>query len=134
MKKRLLPVLLSFILLTSCAPAYIEESSAVSEDQSVIPEQSQDDSVLDDMTFPDRYHEVLLDQYKGKNAEQLEAEFDYSVCGISEFVTAQTALSVFFPYAGTVYRFRERNGRYQEIYELLLNFIATMFSEAFVIE
>ena len=36
--------------------------------------------------------------------------------------------------AGTVYRFGERNGRYQESYELLLNFIASMFSKAFVIE
>ena len=105
MKRRIVVLTMLCILLTSCAPTYAEESSTVSEDQSVISEQSQDDSVLDDMTFPDRYHEVLLDQYKGKKAEQLEAEFDYSVCGISEFVTAQTALSVFFPYAGTVYRF-----------------------------
>ena len=111
MKRRIVVLTMLCILLTSCAPTYAEEPSTVSEDQSVISEQSQDDSVLDDMTFPDRYHEVLLDQYKGKKAEQLEAEFDYSVCGISEFVTAQTALSVFFPYAGTVYRFDKLTGK-----------------------
>ena len=97
MKKRfvILLVLVLLFALTSCAPTYAEESSTVSEDQSVISEQSQDDSVLDDMTFPDRYHEVLLDQYKGKKAEQLEAEFDYSMqINCRNYRFAQNATSV----------------------------------------
>lgn len=111
MKRRIVVLTMLCILLTSCAPTYAEESSAVSEDQSVISEQSQDDSVLDDMTFPDRYHEVLLDQYKGKNAEQLEAEFDYSVqINCRNYRFAQNATSVYFK-SDIIYRYDKLTGK-----------------------
>ena len=42
-----------------------------SGDASIANESSQYDSVFDDMTFPDRYREILLDAYKGKTDEQL---------------------------------------------------------------
>ena len=96
MKRRFVVLMMLCIILTSCAPTYIEESSAVSEDQGVISEQSQDDSVLDDMTFPDRYREILLDAYKGKTDEQLEAEFEYNPDNCSGICMAQSATSIYF--------------------------------------
>ena len=96
MKRRFVVLMMLCIILTSCAPTYIEESSAVSEDQGVISEQSQYDSVFDDMTFPDRYREILLDAYKGKTDEQLEAEFEYNPDNCSGICMAQSATSIYF--------------------------------------
>ena len=74
--RRILPFLvliaLAIQLLAACAPVYYDESSAgePSGDASIANESSQYDSVFDDMTFPDRYREILLDAYRGKTDEQ----------------------------------------------------------------
>ena len=75
--RRVLPFLifiaLAIQLLAACAPVYYDESSAgePSGDASIANESSQDDSVFDDMTFPDRCREILLDAYGGKRMNSL---------------------------------------------------------------
>lgn len=100
--RRILPFLvliaLAIQLLAACAPVYYDESSAgePSGDASIANESSQYDSVFDDMTFPDRYREILLDAYKGKTDEQLEAEFEYNPDNCSGICMAQSATSIYF--------------------------------------
>ena len=100
--RRILPfivlIALAIQLLAGCAPVYYDESSAgePSGDASIANESSQDDSVFDDMTFPDRYREILLDAYKGKTDEQLEAEFEYNPDNCSGICMAQSATSIYF--------------------------------------
>lgn len=100
--RRILPFLLlislAIQLLAACAPVYYDESSASepSGDASIANESSQYDSVFDDMTFPDRYREILLDAYKGKTDEQLEAEFEYNPDNCSGICMAQSATSIYF--------------------------------------
>ncbi|MCI5961569.1 MAG: hypothetical protein MRZ26_07305, partial [Ruminococcus sp.] len=100
--RRILPFLLlislAIQLLAACAPVYYDESSAgePSGDASIANESSQNDSVFDDMTFPDRYREILLDAYKGKTDEQLEAEFEYNPDNCSGICMAQSATSIYF--------------------------------------
>ena len=104
--RRVLPFLifiaLAIQLLAACAPVYYDESSAgePSGDASIANESSQDDSVFDDMTFPDRCREILLDAYRGKTDEQLEAEFEYNPDNCSGFGIAQSATSVYFAKGG----------------------------------
>ena len=107
MKKRLLPVLLSFVLLSSCAPAYIEESSAV------VAENSDEASEYDELEaaeFPDRYQRYVLDVYKGKTEAELEAEFDYSQTRNCYYELSQSATNVYFESGDILYRYSKQSG------------------------
>ena len=107
MKKRLLLVLLSFIQLTSCAPAYIEESSAVVSENS---DEASEHDELEAAEFPDRYQRYVLDVYKGKTEAELEAEFDYSQTRNCYYELSQSATNVYFESGDILYRYSKQNG------------------------